>query len=186
MGARSKTFNTTVLSVIAQENSQSQIPTSSDKPGYQVMGHHSSGFHTLRDNLQSIGVVDGVNRQQNTVLVPNNSNVMHMVDCNGTYGVAGNVCQQMGGSQLNNVPVAHNVSVLSSTAVAGQSGGMPQMSTGVETSQKVQLQNATESTIPSLQQLRQASDIHTKVQRRYPELEDTAGHGNQGNLDLLL
>ena len=95
---------------------------------------------------------------------------------------------------MNNVHVPQNVPILSSAVATAGSvqtegvsvGGVLQKPTESDTTHKVHLQNATEGIIPSLQQLRQANDIHTKVQRRYQELEDTAGHGNQGNLDLLL
>ena len=183
MGARPKTFNTTVPNVITH------IPVPNVKSGYQVMGQHLTGVHTASNNLQIISDVEGVNRQQNSVLVPNSNSVMHTGHSNGTYGAAGPTYHQVGGTYMNNVPVPQNVSLLSSAAATAggvPAGGVPQMSTGMETSHRAQLQNATEGTIPSLQQLRQVSDIHTKVQRRYQELEDTAGHGNQGNLDLLL
>ena len=183
MGARPKTFNTTVPNVV------SHIPISNDGSGYQVVGQHLTGIRTESNNLQRINDVEGVYRQQNSVLVPNGISVMHTGHSNGTYGPAGPTYHQGGRTHVNNVPVPQNVSLLSSAAATAggvPAGGVPQISTGMETSHRVQPQNATEGTIPSLQQLKQASDIHTKVQRRYQELKDTAGHGNQGNLDILL
>ena len=183
MGARPKTFNTTVPNVV------SNISMSNDRSGYQAMGQHLTGIHTESNNLQRISDVEGGYRQQNSVLVPNGNSVIQTGHSNGTYGAAGPTYHQVGGSHVKNVPVPQNMSILSSTAATAigvSTGGVPQMSTGMETSHRVQPQNATEGIIPSLQQLRQASDIHTKVQRIYQELEDTAGHGNQGNLDLLL
>ena len=188
MGARPKTFNTAVT------NGTTYLPVHNAKSGGQGIGQHLTGIHTANDSLQRISDEDSINRQQNTVLVSNNISAMHTGHSNGSYGTAGQGYHQVGGTYTNNIPVPQNVSFLSSAvATAGgvqtegvPVGGAPQRSTESDATHRVQLQNATEGTIPSLQQLRQASDIHTKVQKRYQELEDTAGHGNQGNLDLLL
>ena len=188
MGARPKTSNTAV------PNGLTHLPVHSTKSGGHGMGHHLTNVLTTSDNLQRLNDMESVNRQQNTVLIPDNISVMYTGHNNGTYGTAGQVYHQVGGTYMNNVHVPQNVPILSSTvATAGgvqaegvSVGSMLQKRTESDTTHKVHLQNATESIIPSLQQLRQANDIHTKVQRKYQELEDTAGHGNQGNLDLLL
>ena len=100
---------------------------------------------------------------------------------------------------------SNNLNVFSLTAQQNNTGGavrMPQVYNRVNnqhSNQESQLgmalttatamgrqQGVNEQVIPSLQALRQSSQVNERVQQRYRELEEATGTTNQGNIELLL
>ena len=100
---------------------------------------------------------------------------------------------------------SNNLNVFSLTAQQNNTGGAVRMPQGYNTvnnqhsNQESQLgmvpttatamgqqQGVNEQVIPSLQALRQSSQVNERVQQRYRELEEATGTTNQGNIELLL